>query len=92
MGKDVKEFVQSCDWCQRFKGGRRREGLLQSLPVPSHSWEDISMDMIVGLTSMKGGANAIFTFLDRLTKMVHLVPTISTLDARRAALLKDKFI
>ena len=45
------------------------------------------MDMIVGLPSTKGGQNAIFTFVDRLTKMAHLVPTTFTLDARGAALL-----
>ena len=45
------------------------------------------MDMIVGLPSTKGGENAIFTFVDHLTKTVHLVPTTSTLDARGAALL-----
>ena len=78
MGKDVKEFVKSCDRCQRCKGGRQQEGLLLSLPVPSHPWEDISMDMIVGLPSTKGGQNTIFMFVDRLTKMVHLVPTTST--------------
>ena len=87
MGKDVNEFAKSCHWRQRCKGGRRREGLLQSLPVPSHPWEDISIDINVGLPSTKGGKNVIFTFVDRLTRMVHLVCTTSTLDAQGAALL-----
>ena len=89
MGKDVKELVESYDRCQRCQGGRRPEGLqlLQSLPVPSHPWEDISMGIIVGLPSTKGGQNAIFTFVNGFTKVVHLVHTTCTLDARGAALL-----
>ena len=68
-------------WTQRGGGG-----LLQSLPVPSHPREDISMDMIL-VYHQQRWSERIFTFVDRLIKMVHLVPTTSTLDSRGAALL-----
>ena len=85
MGLDVKKFVKSCDTCQRVKGGQSGSGLLQSLPVPSRPWEDISMDFIVGLPRTSNGHDAIYTFVDRLTKCVHLIPTSATIDAKGSA-------
>ena len=40
------------------------------------------MDFIMGLPSMARGHDAIYTFVDRLTYYVHLVPTSSTVDAK----------
>ena len=86
MGKDVKSFVKSCSVCQRTKSGpQSRAGLLQSLAVPERPWSDISMDFIMGLPSTSRGHDAIYTFVDRLTKLVHLVPTSSSVDAKRSA-------
>ena len=85
MGLDVKKFVSSCDICQRSKGGQLKTGLLQSLPVPSVPWQDISMDFIVGLPITPRGNDAIYTFVDRLTKCVHLVPTTVKIDAKGSA-------
>jgi len=87
MGLSVKQFVKSCDRCQRVKGGQSKTGLLQSLPVPKRPWSDISMDFIMGLPLTPRGSNAILTFVDRLTKCVHLIPTTSHVDAREAARL-----
>ena len=81
MGVDVKRFVKSCDRCQRAKAGHVKSGLLQPLSVPTRPWEDISMDFVMGLPRTPRGHDAIYTFVDRLTKCVHLVPTVSTVDA-----------
>ena len=82
MGKTVKEFVRSCDSCQRSKSSRAKVGLLPPLPVPKDPWEDITMDFIMGLpqTDRHHDAN-IIVFVDRLTKYVHLIPTISTISS-----------
>ena len=85
MGIDVKKFVKSCSICQRTKGAQQRSGLLQSLPVPSSPWKDISMDFITGLPKTKLGHDSIYVFVDRLTKGVHLVPTDVTIDAKGSA-------
>ena len=87
MSKTVKKFVKTCDRCQRIKGGQSRTGLLQSLPVPSQPWSDISMDFIMGLPLTCRGHNAILTFVDRLTKYVHLIPTTCNVDAEQSARL-----
>ena len=85
MGKDVKDFVLSCESCQRNKSGKTKTGLLQPLPLPERPWADISMDLIVGLPLTEIGHDAIFTFVDRLTKYTHLIPTKSTITAEGAA-------
>ena len=43
------------------------------------------MDLITGLPSTKEGHDAIVVFVDRLTKMVHAIPTTTTVDARQLA-------
>ena len=50
MKSDIWAYVQSCAVCLQAKPDRSRyPGLLQPLPVPSASWEVISMDFIEGL-------------------------------------------
>ena len=87
MGKSVKECVKSCESCQRSKSGKLKVGLLQPLPIPERLWDSISMDFIVGLPRTDRTHDAIFTFVDRLSKYVHLVPTTSSIDAQSAARL-----
>ena len=85
MGLDVKKFVKSCGICQRTKANQQRSGLLQSLPIPDAPWKDVSMDFIMGLPLTPRGYDAIYTFVDRLTRSVHLVPTQSSIDAKGSA-------
>jgi hypothetical protein len=48
--KDVINFVNSCDSCQRVRFSRQSPaGLLQPLPVPSRPWSVIGMDMVTKL-------------------------------------------
>jgi transposase InsO family protein len=49
-------------------------GPLQSLPLPTWKWEDISMDFIVGLPRTAKGFDSIWVIIDRLTKIVHFLP------------------
>ena len=68
LAKSVKQFVKSCDICQRSKGDKPMPNPLQPLPIPKQPWEDLSMDFIMGLPTSANGNNAILTFVDRLTK------------------------
>ena len=87
MSNSVKDFVKSCDCCQRVKSGQTKAGLLQSLPVPEQPWADISMDFIMALPLTCKGHSAILTFVDHLTKYVHLVPTAVHVDSSETARL-----
>ena len=85
LAKSVKSFVKSCDTCQRCKGDSPRPNPLQALPLPKRPWEDLSMDFITGLPSTANGNNAILTFVDRLTKYAHFVPTSTAITAAGTA-------
>ena len=79
MSRDVRQYVRSCDECQRMKDDTHRPyGLLQPLAVPDRPGTSISMDFIVHLPQTPAGYDSITVFVDRLTKMVHLVPGHST--------------
>ena len=88
----MKPFVRSCESCQRNKSGKIKVVLLQPLPIPDRPWAHISMDFIVGLPQTDLGFNAIFTFVDRLMKYVHLIPKTSNADAREGARLCMNYI
>ena len=70
--QDVKQYVLSCDSCQRNKpSNQRRSGFLVPLQVPKRRWSSISVDLITGLPETVNGNTCIVVFVDRLSKMVH---------------------
>jgi len=74
MKSAIHSFVQSCVVCLQAKPDRARyPGLLQPLPVPSASWEVITMDFIKGLPQSKS-ANAILVVVDKFSKFAHFIP------------------
>ncbi|KAJ9520563.1 hypothetical protein QJQ45_007423 [Haematococcus lacustris] len=83
MRKDVEDYVRQCDACQRNKPSTRlKAGKLQPLSIPGRRWESVSMDFIVKLpNSGERGFDSILVFVDRLSKMVHLVPTKESISA-----------
>ncbi len=86
MHKDVAKYVQSCDSCQRVKPlSQKPYGLLQPLPIPVQQWDEVTMDLITDLPLTTDGSDAILVFTDKLSKMIHLVPTAKTCDAKEAA-------
>lgn len=74
MRRMIKEFLQSCDVCQRYKTDcMKPAGLLQPLPIPSQVWSEISMDFIEGLPN-SNGYSVIMVVVDRLSKYAHFIP------------------
>lgn len=72
MRRDVQEFIGQCVVCQETKYcPKKPSGLLQSLPIPSNVWEDISMDFITGLPPSQG-FTVILVVVDRFSKAIHL--------------------
>ena len=82
MNQDVRNYVKSCDSCQRIKASQQTPaGLLQPLPIPQHPWEQVSMDFITQLPRTRTGFDAIIVFVDTFSKMVHFAPTKTTATA-----------
>lgn len=72
---DVNEHVRTCEVCQRDKTSRQLPtGMLQPLEIPERRWESVSMDFITALPETLRGHTQIVVFVDRLSKMTHLVP------------------
>ncbi len=75
MIPDVKEYVKTCKICQRTKFARHLSyGQLASLPQPSMTWAEISMDFITDLPPSVDGTpttlrDSILVIVDRYTKM-----------------------
>ena len=74
MEEDVRDYVRSCDTCQRDKTHRHKTfGLLQPLDVPYRPWESISMDFIVDLPNDQDHTQ-VWVIVDRFTKYAHFIP------------------
>ena len=83
----IKEYVSSCEVCSRAKPARHRpHGELAPLPVPDIPWKGITCDFITDLP-LSNNLDSILVFVDRLTKMTHLVPCRKTTTAPEFAQL-----
>jgi hypothetical protein len=75
MKIEIAHYVARCDTCRRVKDiHMKAAGPLQSLPIPTWKWEDISMDFIVGLPRTAKGFDSIWVIIDRLTNIAHFLP------------------
>ena len=71
---DIETYLKGCDLCISSKAiGHKFYSDSQSLSVPTHDWNDLSMDYITGLpvsTNWKGkNFDSILVIVDLLTKM-----------------------
>ena len=84
MRTDVEDYVRHCDACQVNKASTKAyAGKLQPqvLSIPGRRWEHITMDLTVKLPKTDRGHDSILVFVDRLSKMVHIILTVESLDA-----------
>ncbi|RZB86790.1 Transposon Tf2-9 polyprotein isoform A [Glycine soja] len=83
--EDVRRYIVQCPSCEQTKyETKKAAGLLQPLPIPSHVWEDLSLDFIIGLLSSHG-FTMILVFVDRFSKGAHF----GALPAHHTAYKKD---
>jgi hypothetical protein len=87
MRRDVERLVQRCVTCHKAMSKLNPHGLYIPLPVPSVSWEDISIDFVLGLPRTKRGRDSIFVVANRFSKMAHFIPYNKSDDASHIATL-----
>lgn len=78
--KDVERFLVACVDCQYTKYETRKgDGLLCPLSISFYTWEDLSLDFIVGLLAFRDHT-AILVVVNHFLKGIHLgmLPTHHT--------------
>jgi len=71
----VKQYIEGYNSCQRNKNCTGQPaGKLMPNSIPERPWMYISVDFITKLP-LAQGYNSILVVVDRLTKMVHFIPT-----------------
>jgi RNase H-like domain found in reverse transcriptase/Integrase zinc binding domain len=88
LRQDVQLYCSTCPVCQRAKHSNQLPaGLLQPLETPSHSWEQVTLDLLMNLPTTTSGCNAAVVFVDRLTKYFRWAPCNVTVTAEGVAKL-----
>ncbi|KAE9011934.1 hypothetical protein PR001_g15782 [Phytophthora rubi] len=85
MYKWVRKWVRTCETCQREKPSKSSQAPLRPLPIATEAWRSVSMDFIFGLPPDAEGRTGVLVFVDRFTKMVHLIPVRDTVTAAETA-------
>jgi hypothetical protein len=74
MKCETAHYVVECDTCRRVKADHMRHArLLQPLNIPAWKWEDINMDVILGLSLSTRKFDSIWVIIDRFTKSAHFI-------------------
>ncbi|KAJ9517116.1 hypothetical protein QJQ45_009020 [Haematococcus lacustris] len=88
MHSYVVDYVRRCHVCQRNKSSTQKPaGLMVPLQMPKAPWDSVSMDFVVKLPKTAAGHDSILVIVDRLTKMVHLAPTVEKVNGEDVARL-----
>jgi hypothetical protein len=79
MKREIAKYMSECDTFQRIQASHLKATIaLQPLPMPSWKWEDISMDLIVGLPNTSRHRDSIWVIVENLTKIAHFSPMHTT--------------
>jgi hypothetical protein len=79
MSQDVKQYVRTCDLCQRLgKGGKPAPATLHNLPPISEPFQRIAMDIVGPLTTCRETGNRfILTIIDHCTHYPEAIPLVT---------------
>ncbi|KAN0023193.1 hypothetical protein ACTFIU_011356 [Dictyostelium citrinum] len=82
----INKFVSQCHDCQKNRIVKEKHGQLKPLPIPAQPWDDIAMDFM-NLPITDNGFDSVLVVIDRLSKMVRIIPTRRDINAATAAKL-----
>src|SRR5258708_1519931 len=87
LSRSVAKFVAGCEAWHRIKTfPMQKVGKLILNKVTDRCWNVISIDVIGDLPDSKG-YNAILVVVDHLSKQIHAIPTVTSLDSARVTQL-----
>uniref|UniRef100_A0AAV1UGY7 Integrase catalytic domain-containing protein n=1 Tax=Peronospora matthiolae TaxID=2874970 RepID=A0AAV1UGY7_9STRA len=81
----VRKYICAREVCQRVKPSPSSRAHLQPLPIPAEWWQSVSMDFIFRFPKNVHKNTGILVFVDRFSKMVHLVAVPESIKARVCA-------
>jgi RNase H-like domain found in reverse transcriptase/Integrase zinc binding domain/Chromo (CHRromatin Organisation MOdifier) domain/Integrase core domain len=87
LAQMVKDYVRSCEVCQRVKPKRHKpSGELEPLPIPDEKWKSLTVDFVTDLPPAGiERFDSICVVVDRFTKMAHYSPCHKTVTAQKLA-------
>ena len=88
MTKHMKDYIRQCPVCLRSKRSNLGQPVLAPHGIPHRAWEVLCVDEVTGFVSSEGH-DAIWVFVDKLTKMCHFVP--ATKEGMTSEKLADLF-
>jgi reverse transcriptase-like protein/integrase-like protein len=93
MARHTKNFVKTCDVCQKIKHHRHAPlGLIRAIPIPEKPFDVISMDFIMDLPE-SNGFSAILVIVDKLTKYGIFIATRKQInEVETAHLVVDRVV
>jgi hypothetical protein len=87
---DVQNYVKGCSACQKNKIIRQPGHVsLSPLLMPKQAWQEISIDMI-GPLPKSDEHDSILVIVDRFSKMIHLILTMTSLSSAGLAKIYKK--
>ncbi|OOO05787.1 RNA-directed DNA polymerase (Reverse transcriptase) [Aspergillus oryzae] len=96
LQRDVADYVAGCPVCQGAAAPKHRPyGTLESLPIPSRPFAELSMDFITGLpeTIFKNEiVDSIWVVVDRFSKWSLFFPVSTTINAAKLAELFHNYV
>ena len=81
----VRKYIGACEVCQRAKSSPSLRAQLQPLPVPEECWDSVLIDLVFGFPADPHKNTGILVFVERFSKMVHLVGVLESISALACA-------
>ena len=86
MAERLRQYVLSCEHCQRNKSyNSNTRGIPTPTPIPVSRFSVIALDLLSGFPTSRKGNDCIVVFTDRLTKRAWIEPVTKDVTARGLA-------